>query len=338
MSTGVWYASDQAGMMFDKIPGPDGQAWSLLVSRGGLSERSTLYQNGVVKKTWNRTFSPGGMPEREVTEENGVIREELAYDDAGRPATERRFLEGGVVEQVDFVYESGRLRSKTTTLGDKIVGTVDYLYSPDGRLASAIESTGELWGNSSAKSGPSYNWRTSGDVVELRGYDREGRLVSFSKYAGSRRIMEERRFWLSGALERSIVTDADGTTTLTSYVADGAAVGKPSEVIVEKGGAVILSERMDFDESGKVARLKRDERGVVTVMEYQYDPDGTLVLERRSVNSSLVAVIRYGEPGARVEEAWDRGALYARITWEDGRKVLEEMIRDGVVLRSRSFK
>lgn len=334
----IWYASDPAGFALEKIPGPDGRTWTLLVSRDGLSERSILYRDGEEKKSWTRTFAPGGAPEREVAEENGGIRGELVYDADGRPSTERRFLDGGIVEEISFGYESGRLRRKTTGAGGKITGTIDYLYAPNGRLASAIESTGEFWGNSAAATGLSYSWRSNGDLVDLRGYDGDGRLVSLSRYAAASRVMDERRFWLEGALERSVVTALDGTTTTTSYVTGGAASGEPWSVIVEKDGRVAFAERRDFDERGMLSRLEQDEGGSLTVMEYQHDAEGALSLERRFVESSLVAVVRYGEPGSRIEEAWDRGALYARVVWKDGRKVLEEIIKDGVVVRSRSFE
>jgi len=324
----VWYASDPSGFRLERIPGPVGLTWALLVSRDGLSERSVLYKDGKEKKTLTRTYGPGGALVREAEEENGIIREEMVYDADGRPATERRFLDGGIVEEVSFGYESGRLRRKTTSAGGTVLGTVEYLYAPDGRLASAIESTGESWGNSVATAGLSRSWRVSGDLVELRGYDGDGRLVSISKYAGTSHLMEERRFWLEGDLERSVVTADDGTTTTKSYVTDGAARGEPWSVIVEKGG----------NEQGKLSRLEQDDGGSLSVMEYQYDEKGTLSLERRFAEASLAAVVRYGEPGSRVEEAWDRGALYARVYWKDGRKVLEEIIKDGVVVRSRSFE
>lgn len=337
-STVTWYASDPSGFRLEKITGPEGSAWTLLVSRETLSERTTLYHDGEEKKAWTRTFLPDGTLERETSEEGGILRGELAYDADGRPASERRLLDGGTVEDVVYGYESGRLRKKTTSVDGKVVGTVDYLYAPSGRLVSAIESTGEYWGNSAAKSGLYYSWRASGDSVELRGYDVDGSLVLIRRYSGSRQVLEERRSWLEGALERSIVSAEDGTTTTTSYVTGGAAKGEPWSTIVENGGKLVSAERRDFNENGKLSRLERDEGGIASVIEYQYDAEGSLSQEKRYAESSLVAVVLYAEPGSRVEEAWDRGALYARLVYKDGRKVLEEMIKEGIVVRSRSFE
>ena len=119
---------------------------------------------------------------------------------------------------------------------------------------------------------------------------------------------------------------------------DGAARGQPWSRIVEKGSRVVFSERRNFDERGKLSRLEQDEGGSFSATEYEYDEKGMLSVERRFVKASLAAVVRYGEPGSRVEEAWDGGALYARVYWKDGRKVLEEIMQDGVVLRSRYFE
>ena len=47
--------------------------------------------------------------------------------------------------------------------------------------------------------------------------------------------------------------------------------------------------------------------------------------------------ILYESAGVRIEEFWDDGAVFARVRYEDGRRVLEEIVQNGVVVRTRKF-
>jgi hypothetical protein len=78
--------------------------------------------------------------------------------------------------------------------------------------------------------------------------------------------------------------------------------------------------------------------GVNLHTDYTYDPLGTIIVQNDSKDGDLVKVTTYESPTSRIEESWDQGAPFARVRFEDGRKVLEEIIMDGIVVRSRSFE
>ena len=273
---------------------------------------------------------------REAVEQDGAISSELLYDALGRPNLEREFLAGGAVREIAYEYASGRLASRATSEGGEVVSTTTYLYAPDGRLALASESSGGGHGTASGRSGRTSTWRVSGEALELRAYDRDGRLVSVASYRGAELISREDRAWRDGALVLSLV-EAGGKKMTTEYAADGVAAGKPLVLTSEADGATVSVERRSYDESGRLVTVETTARGRTTLVENAYDDEGALYSTRTSIGGALISIVSHESPDVRVEELYDAGLAFARVRYEDGRRVLEEILKDGVVVRSRRF-
>lgn len=332
-----WYTSDPAGLALDSIPDPASYEYALHVKKQDGIFRSELFRNGNVIKTWLRTYGASGLLSREAMEQDGILKEEYLYDAQGRPGTERIFLDNGDIEEAAYEYASGRLVSKTTSLGGAIISKRTYLYAPDGRLALAREASGNESGTSAARSGGSSSWRIGETGLELRTYDATGRLVLISVYKGAEKLSHEVRSWKDGALERVTVETTGGSTTSTEYILSGPARGEIMAILITKGDKPVSAERRAYDEEGRLASVDTSMRGRATVVVYGYVADGALATTTTSIDGALVSVVRHETPAVRVEELYDSGAVFARVRYEDGRRVLEEMLRDGVVIRTRRF-
>ncbi|OHD20154.1 MAG: hypothetical protein A2Y38_20470 [Spirochaetes bacterium GWB1_59_5] len=332
-----WYSSDPAGLALDSIPNPAGYEYALRVLKQNGTVRSELFQNGKTARVWIKAYGPSGLLSRETMEKEGLLKEEFLYDAEGRPNLERIFLDSGDVEETAYEYASGRLVSRTTSIGGTSVLKMTYLYAPDGRLALAREASGNDFGTSEARTGSSASWSIGTDGLELRTYDTKGRLVSISLYDGAERLNHEERFWKEGTLERVDVEAKNGSMTSTDYIMSGAATGEVAALTAKRNDKVVSTERRTYDETGRLSRVDASLGGRDSVVEYDYDDDGVLASTRTSVEGILSSIIRYESQTVRVEELYDAGAVFARVRYEDGRRVLEEMLRDGIVVRTRRF-
>jgi len=331
-----WYSSDPAGLALDSIPDPAGHEYALHVKKQDDTFRSELFRNGIIIKTWFRTYGASGLLSREAMERDGILKEEFLYDAQGRPSLERIFLENNDIEETDYEYASGRLVSKTTAIDGATISKRTYLYAPDGRLALVREDPGNESRTSAARSGGSSSWRIGETGLELRTYDATGRLASISVYEGAERLSHEARSWKDGALERVTEETTVGSTT-TEYILSGPALGEISAIMITKDDKPVSTERRAYDEKGRLASVATSLRGRITVVAYEYAVDGALASAHTSIDGVLVSTVRHETPTVRVEELYDSGAVFARVRYEDGRRVLEEMLRDGVVIRTRRF-
>lgn len=333
-----WYASDSLGMAYESVSGPKDSAWSLEIAGRGASRRSTLYKDLVAVRTTVREYGSSGNLQREAVEEKGILSEESTFDADGRPLLARRFLADGVVEETGYGYIDGKLLVKETSRGGKVLETVRYVYSPDGRLVSAKASNGAFYGSGKTVDGVASMWRMGPDGLELRGYDASGRLASVRVYDGVVLKRRETRIWAGNALERSSIVTSDGTTTVTAFEVSGAAAGSILTLTVERAGLVESRERRAYDDAGRLKRVESEIGGKRASTEYAYDDQGVLAMEKRLLERDQALVIHYVSKTEIVEENYRGDVLFARVSYQDGRRVKEELFKDGVIVRTRTFE
>lgn len=339
-----WYASDSSGMALDPIRGPSESEYSLSIRTTGIkndytgaSELSQLFKEGVAIKSWLKTFGPGGALSLETYSEGTLIKGERLYDNEGRPSTERLFLDDGRLTEIMYQYVSGRLQYKTVSRGEN-TSTYIYLYAPDGRLASVKEEGGASIGTSSALSGGDAIWRVLKDGLELRRYDKSGRLILVSVYEAETRVSQESLEWHQGSLERSIVEDRDGTKTTRVYAIDGEARGQETSVIIERNGSLQSSLKKTYDAEGRLKESETMIDGHLRRIGYEYDIEGTLLTKKTFYDGIIESIVITESPLVMIEELYNKGIAFVRVRYEDGRRVLEEILKDGIVVRSRAFE
>jgi len=333
-----WYVSDSLGMAYEPVAGPKDAPWTLERVRIGASHRATLYKDGVAFKTTSSEYGHSGALRREAVEEEGLLLEESTFDADGRPLLVRLFLPDGLVEETSYEYTDGRLLSRKTTRGGEIVETTNYIYSPDGRLVSAKASSGVFYGSGKTAGGVSSMWRKGPDGLELRGYDATGRLATIQLYDGSSLKSSETRSWAGERLERSLLVTSDGTGTLTEYAVSGAAAGNIIAITVDRDGLLVSSQKNSYDDSGRLQRVETETRDKRTITEYAYDDQGILAVEKRFLDLDQTLVIRYESKTDKIEETYLKNVLLARVSYRDGRRVKEELFKDGIPVRTRIFE
>jgi len=265
------------------------------------------------------------------------------YDEAGRITMERTVLAGGTVRETAYRYDAGRLVEVRTSLDGKPERTKSYLYAPDGRLVSTRESGGSASGSTRTESGASTSWLVTAEGLELRDYDADGRLVAIASFQKSELVGREERVWKDGAVQRSVMTRHDGTIQTDEYQTDGPALGLRISRSIQSGTTVILEEGYRYDDDGRLIETRRQTPQGFELLQYDRHDDGTLRSERLSAGATLpglalVTVRTYDAPTSYVEESYDSGTLFARVRYEDGRRVSEEIIKEGVVVRTRQFQ
>jgi YD repeat-containing protein len=264
------------------------------------------------------------------------------YDEDGRITIERTMLEGGAIREIRYSYDAGRLIAVQTLLDGTVERTVSYLYAPDGRLVMARASDDGTSGLTRIESGASTSWLVSSDGLEMRDYDIDGRLITITRFHQSILVSREERAWKEGTVQRSETTLPDGTVTTNEYQTDGPARGLLVSTSSRNGSAAISDERRIYDDEGHLVELRRQNSLDLELTQYTYDQGGALISERISTGNTpstlALAITRtYEGPTTYVEESYDAGTLFARVRYEDGRRVSEDILRDGVVIRTRQF-
>ena len=337
----AWYRSDALGSRLAQLDGPaDTEGWVLEVERTEAVETLTLSEDGVERRSWRREYGPDGEPAREEAFESGLRVELSLYLPGGRIGSQEFTLAGGELERRVYEYLDGRLVSMEISVGDGPARVLRYLYGPDGRLLSVRESPGPdaaaAAGAGASVPGPSgsASWHYEGAYAELRRFDGNGRLAAVLRYQGTRLVSSERLSWDGELLATRSLSDLErGTETVIVHDE----LGRPVEERVSSADTGLRLIRRVWDAEDRLASEETESAGTVSLLEYAYDESGRLALERRLVDGKLVLSILYLEGGSRVEERYDGGVLFAREHWEGGRKVREEIVRDGVTVRERTF-
>lgn len=328
-----WYGSDALGSTLAPLSAEAAAAagWALRVDRTGLSERSTLFQNGAELRSWTRDFLADGRLARERIEESGIVLEDTRFNGDGTVSGQTIRLGDGSLEERVYAYSDGRLAKVGIRVGDAPERTLSYVYGPDGRLLSLRDSAGRSAG--SAPSGGA-SWYLDGVFARLIGFDAGGKQVSALTYRGASLVSSEFLAWEGGVLASRRITELERVReTLVEYDRQGRAY---RETVTSKG-AIISETGTVYDADGRKLRVEYRGKDSTRATEYEYAADGTLALQRDWTGGLLSSVLRWNADGERVEELYDGGTLFAVVRYRDGRKTAEQIIRDGVVVRERSF-
>jgi len=90
-----------------------------------------------------------------------------------------------------------------------------------------------------------------------------------------------------------------------------------------------------YDDQGRVVEIREMTNRKETKTRFIYGEDGVQTEERIDATGALVLRITKKADGIVIEEHFDAGKLFARIFIQDGRKIREEIVSDGKVLRVR---
>ncbi len=285
-----------------------------------------------------------------VSDEHGSVREAIPETDreryeyvvrverAGAIETQTWFAGGDVVERTELEYADGRLVSRRIHRDGELAASEEYRYWSDGSLR-LVRRTGERDTTVEYRYHDGRldeEWILRPTSHERIRYDEVGRIVTRTRWSGDEIVeRESREYWgpsARDAVRRVVVTEVD-RETVSRYDESGRLLGSS----VSRDGTV-ESDRIRVFEDGRVVEEREERGGVMRVWRYEYE-NGTLRRERHLENDSLVRIIVHTEGDVtRVESLYRDGEETLRISFRGEERVREEIIRDGEVIRTRTFR
>lgn len=244
------------------------------------------------------------------------------------------------VRRTELEFEGGRLVSRRMYRNDELEATEHLRYWADGslRLIRRIGDRGTSVEYRYRDGRLTEEWVDAGSSREHLLYDPVGRLEERTRWAGEEIVEREtREYWGDGAedrMRRRVVVSPDGETTYR-YDEAGRLLGSS----VSRDGALDLQRSRRY-EDGLLIEQREEREGVERVVRYEYDDDGILRQERISENGRLIRIVDHlaaDRDYTRVERLYRDGAETLRVYFRGEERLLEEMMRDGEVVRTRRF-
>ena len=184
------------------------------------------------------------------------------------------------------------------------------------------------------KSGITTSWTSSPEGLILSFHDDTGRLAGSRTYRGAVLVSTEDRIWRSGRLH-SVSTEwhDDDSREVSSYDETGRLVSS----LKTKGKEIIAFNEYSYDQADRLVAETRETPGRLETVEYVYGPDDALKSETILVNGQRTLSRIYTDADEMLEEYFDRGSLFSRVLYKNGKKVRETIFSNGILVRERSF-
>ena len=261
----------------------------------------------------------------EVSRQDGYVVEEDTVE--GVPVARRVLTRDGLLE------------SQTRYAEGVPVLTSRYRYWSDGSLRTVVRDEADAVNEFRYQGGRLVEeWTVRGSERERSRYDVVGRLVERRVWDQDRLVsLEERFYWTeepAGVL-REVTTVVDGRTETRTYSPAGVLVG--SQVTRE---GVLEADRRRIVVEGRLVAEVEVRSGVEYRVEYEYDGE-RLALEVSYTDSEKTREVRHladADGPDRVETLYRDGAAVLRVYSAGGRRLREEVIRDGDVIQTRTFR
>lgn len=259
-----------------------------------------------------------------------------------------------------YVYVSGRLGSvESFGASSESLGKIEYRYDPSGRLLelSASGSFGDsAAGLAPGTSLPAASWlavpapgkasdMTAGtgsgkagpgpDKLEITRYDAAGRPIERASYEGDVCVRAEVLVYDAAgrlSLSRTFET-ATRTMGETTYDSRGRVV----LVVTSEDGDEKSRESFGYDDASRLVERSLTTSQSAARTTYAYGGAGEKSRKTDYVDGVIVSVTVDLEDGSTVRELYDKGALFLRARYSDGRLRQEEFIEAGEVVRTRDY-
>jgi YD repeat-containing protein len=351
----LWYASDAAAFQGEPVAGPSGSDYVLEVTVGGSTETRILFRKGLEESRTIIVRLASGR--RESLRIAGAIREERTYDLAGNLLEERFFppategAEGGAAkaevlpsETRRYAYASGRLRGvESLDTAGASQGRMEYRYDASGRLLELV-TTG-IFGSSHAglapgQGLPSAMWfsvpqGSDGELVDITRFDQAGRPLERSTWRKGLRLAQV-LYGYDAAGKLASRTDRDLTSQRTAETSYDAA-GRIILVVKTVEGREESREQYSYDGLGRLAVDEFRSPGNLRKVTYTYDAAGESSRAVTVVNGLIESIVIQLSDGSTRRELFDKGQLFLRALYGDGRLRKEEFIEGGTVVRTKDY-
>jgi antitoxin component YwqK of YwqJK toxin-antitoxin module len=338
-----FYRSNALGMTLEKIPEyrRDEFSFVLSVEDGESGELRRLFRDGRQIKEYIRSYSPSGLLLEEQTSEDGILRKIRRFSERGI-REELRYENGELKERIEYIYEDGVLQNrKTYDETGALSAHFEYHYLADGRL----EYVRQLMLEEKAKEirfhydgeGIYAQWEGGSGEGELVRYNDAGRILSREGYRGDELIYRERYEYagsdaISSKIRKIIFEDFQKQDKIIRVYNDNEQLAE--ERLYHRGE--LVSETTSTYEEGRLRSRMRRSGALLEEWIFDFSAD-RMVSERYLRNGEIEYTIAYGGSGIRIKEVYNEGEAVVRIHFEGGEKIKEEILEDGIPVRTRYF-
>ena len=290
--------------------------------------------------------SGGAEVRRLLNSGQEIRRTEIVRD--GTTATERtyeesHYSEGALTERWEFGYHRDLLTTREV-FGptDALIYRETYSYWRDGTLRSIVKEE-----QSEVRTGYRYRdgrleeeWISRPGEAERFEFDSAGRLAIRERFADEDLIEQEvRLYWASdsGSLLKEVIVSAGDEITRRGYDDRGRLTSER----VEESGLLVRELVRTFGDDFLIGEEEVDGEGRRR-WEYEYTTDGERERETYFEDDDLVEISHLilgpeQSPADRMVELFNRGKAVLRVYYEGQLRVMEEVIRDSEVIRTREF-
>ncbi len=338
----VYYRSDWVGVTLEPIDRyrRDEFEYVLSVERTREKETKILFHTKNEWKRWETLYNERGEKTEEIDYEDKTIVARFTFDNKGRIRVELVYEKGALVQKRTYSYSARGIDFvDTVDAKDARLYTDEYELSPAGRLRSmrrvypdnSVAIIHYTWGDGilvgewEYRDGRIFDTRfnENGQALYREEWDKD-QLVNVREYAYNKQ---------SGKLEKETERNPSAKTkTERTYDPDGNVLAEATTGA--SGESVELS--YTYEGGRKKTMRKKSEIGVEE-WRYSYKEDGGLALEEYYRRGLLEMRTVYTGADAWYEEILREEAVIIRVYYEKQKKVKEEFIQDGQVVRTKEY-
>jgi antitoxin component YwqK of YwqJK toxin-antitoxin module len=356
----TWYVSNRLGMKLEPIPRYRADEFAYVLSETTREDITvlTLYHRGeeagaavaaqgsgspleglpmgaTEVTRWEREKTAEGV--RETVYERGTLERVSLLKADGRVTSETTYTDGQATERMEYRYAGGYLRSVVARPpgGGDVLWEVRYDLTPDGRLRASRRTGSQpeiaAFNMGGGRLEDEY-LATPGRTVILR-YDTEGRRVVWEVY-GEDKLQRAAYDDFDPETGKPVATkDLTGELDRTerSYDEEGRVV----QELTYHADAVVATTTHTYDDKGHLKASQRRSDAGIESWSYRYDDSGELEVEEYRDRGTMRMRIVHTGPDERYEEIVQSLRSSLRIYFVEDRKVREDFVRDGKVIRSR---
>ncbi len=135
-----------------------------------------------------------------------------------------------------------------------------------------------------------------------------------------------------GRILQSIIHEGD-TTRISQYDSQGYL--EQEEILKED--VLLLTRSFTWDNANLSSVVERGE-GRVSLKEYEWSEEGEKQRETHYENGLKTRDTAWISPGEKIETIFRNGSAVIRVYWKDGRRIKDEFLRYGLVVRERELQ
>ncbi|MFP4363763.1 MAG: hypothetical protein ACLFR1_07815 [Spirochaetia bacterium] len=295
----------------------------------------TLYESGVITKTWIQTLDEDSvLAEEEYEGELVSIRE---YGPEGQLLQEENYEQDELSYTLLYSYEDGVRNSAVYTDSEgEIIYREEYAYTPSGQILQVLRTYQD---GTTRRSRYSYagasllsEWQQEDSSAFLKRYNSDGTIRSITSYVENEIRSVERFYYEEHTLVSSYYQDRETEQEIERLYDSNEQIIR--EVINTSPECIIEYEYSDdlLIRKTQVCGNTREE------WIYEYDSEDELSQESYVLNGELQSVTHITGESTYYEEIFREEEAFLRVYYENDVRVKEEVIRNGEVVRERTYQ